>query len=86
MDLQAEMFRYIPRIVTVLNNTPEEKLIVRSAFLSVLAPASLSFSATATSVRQRHELLTPVELMVLLHTSEKEMGLKQTIEDRKSVV
>ncbi|KAK4701540.1 symplekin, partial [Phenoliferia sp. Uapishka_3] len=77
---KSEMFEYIPRIVTVLNNTPEEKLQVRSAFLSVLAPASLSFAATANAVRQRHELLTPVELMVLLHTSEKEMGLKQTIE------
>ncbi|KAL8280944.1 hypothetical protein RQP46_006623 [Phenoliferia psychrophenolica] len=77
---KQEMFRYIPKIVTLLNNSPEEKLVVRSAFLSVLAPASLSFSATANAVRQRHELLTPVELMLLLHTSEKEMGLKQTIE------
>lgn len=77
---QAEMFKYLPRVVTVLNNTPEEKLIIRSVFLSVLAPASLSFAATANAVRQRHELLTPVELMVLLHTSEKQMGLKQTIE------
>ena len=77
---KVEMFRYVPRIVTLLNNSPEERLVVRSAFLSVLAPASLSFSATANAVRQRHELLTPVELMVLLHASEKEMGLKQTIE------
>ncbi|KAM0748127.1 hypothetical protein T439DRAFT_74720 [Meredithblackwellia eburnea MCA 4105] len=77
---KEEMYKYIPRIVTVLNNTPEEKLIVRSVFLSILAPASLSFAATANTVRQRHELLTPVELMVLLHNSEKEMGLKQTIE------
>lgn len=75
--LQAEIVAYLPRLATLLNNTPEEKAIVRSAFLSILASASQSLAAqNARNV----ELLTPVELMILLHRSEKEMGLKCTIE------
>lgn len=77
--LQAEIVEYLPRIVSLLNNTPQEKAIVRSAFLSVLATPSQSFS-------RKNELLTPVELMTLLHRSEKEVGLKNTIEGARLTI
>lgn len=75
--LQDDIITYLPRLATLLNNTPEEKAIVRSAFLSILASASQSVAAQNA---RNAELLTAVELMTLLHRSEKEIGLKGTIE------
>lgn len=59
-------------MASLLNNTPQEKAVVRSVFLSILAAGS--------QVIRNNELLTPVELLTLLHHSEKEAGLKSTIE------
>ncbi|KAI0343250.1 hypothetical protein BDW22DRAFT_1356862 [Trametopsis cervina] len=79
---KADILRHLPRIVSILNGKPEPKNLVRSVFGSIVATPPQSFGTVTSNlprVRQS-ELLTPVELMVLLHESEKEIGLKQAIE------
>lgn len=74
--------RYLPRIVSTLNNQPGPKNLVRQVFGSVVTTPPQTFgSVTSNMPRVRQsELLTPAELMVLLHHSEKEIGLKSAIE------
>ncbi|KAI0091687.1 Symplekin tight junction protein C terminal-domain-containing protein [Irpex rosettiformis] len=79
---KADILKYLPRIVSILNGKPEPKNLVRSVFGSIVTTPPQSFGTVTSNlprVRQS-ELLTPVELMVLLHESEKEIGLKQAIE------
>ena len=56
--------------------------MVKSVFSSVVTTPPQTFgSVTSNQPRVRQsELLTPAELMVLLHESEKEIGLKSAIE------
>lgn len=80
--LQADIMRYLPRIVSLLNSQQEPKNLVRSVFSSVVTTPPQTFGSVTSNlprVRQS-ELLTPAELMVLLHESEKEIGLKSAIE------
>lgn len=80
--LQADIMRYLPRIVSILNGQQEPKNLVRSVFSSVVTTPPQTFGSVTSNlprVRQS-ELLTPAELMVLLHESEKEIGLKSAIE------
>jgi symplekin len=84
--IKADIVRHLPKIVSTLNGTPEQKQHVRSVFQSVVQMPSETFGSVSTNlprVRQT-ELLMPVELMVLLHNSEKEIGLKSTIEGKNS--
>ncbi|KAH9935928.1 Symplekin tight junction protein C terminal-domain-containing protein [Epithele typhae] len=79
---KADIMRYLPRIVSILNSTPEAKNLVRSVFSSVVATPPETFGKITSNlprVRQS-ELLTPAELMVLLHESERETGLRSAIE------
>ncbi|RDX54248.1 hypothetical protein OH76DRAFT_1398571 [Lentinus brumalis] len=79
---KADIVRHLPRIVSVLNGTPEPKNLVRSVFSSIVTTPPETFGKVTSNmprVRQS-ELLTPAELMVLLHESEKEIGLKSAIE------
>lgn len=74
--------RHLPRIVSILNGQTEPKNLVRSVFSSVVTTPPQTFGSVTSNlprVRQS-ELLTPAELMVLLHDSEKEIGLKSAIE------
>jgi symplekin len=74
--------RHLPRIVSILNGQTEPKNLVRSVFGSIVTTPSQAFGSVTSNlprVRQT-ELLTPVELMVMLHESEKEIGLKSAIE------
>ena len=68
--------------MSILNGQPEPKNLVRSVFNSVVqAPPQTFGSVTSNLPRVRQsELLTPAELMVLLHESEKDIGLKAAIE------
>lgn len=80
--------RYLPRIVSILNGQQEPKNLVRSVFGSVVTTPPQSFGSVTSNlprVRQS-ELLTPAELMVLLHESEKEIGLKSAIEGAHSAL
>ena len=76
--------KHLPRIVSILNGQAEPKNLVRSVFSSIVTTPSQAFgSATSNLPRVRQsELLTPVELMVMLHESEKEIGLKSAIEGK----
>ena len=79
---QADILRYLPRIVSILNGQQEPKNLVRSVFSSIVTTPPQTFGSVTSNlprVRQS-ELLTPAELMVLLHESEKEIGLKSAIE------
>jgi symplekin len=74
--------RHLPRIVSILDGQAEPKNLVRSVFGSIVTTPSQAFGSVTSNlprVRQS-ELLTPVELMVMLHESEKEIGLKSAIE------
>jgi len=79
---KSDILRYLPRIVSILNGEAEPKNLVRSVFNSVVTTPPQTFGSVTSNlprVRQS-ELLTPAELMVLLHESEKEIGLKAAIE------
>lgn len=68
----------------MLNGQPEPKALVKSVFGAIVTTPPQTFgtvSSNAPRVRQS-ELLTPAELMVGLHDSEKEIGLKSAIEGK----
>ncbi|GAA5991312.1 hypothetical protein JCM11641_002820 [Rhodosporidiobolus odoratus] len=75
---KVEILRYLPRVVSLLNGSPQQKAATRSIFLSIIAPPA-HFSSI-NSLRTRSDSLTPVELMVFLHKHDTEMGVKKTIE------
>lgn len=66
----------------ILNGDAEPKNLVRSVFSSIVTTPPQTFGSVTSNlprVRQS-ELLTPAELMVLLHDSEKEIGIKSAVE------
>ncbi|KAL0576456.1 hypothetical protein V5O48_005531 [Marasmius crinis-equi] len=79
---KPDIIRHLPRIVSILNGQPEPKNLVRSVFSSIVTTPPQTFGSVTSNlprVRQS-ELLTPAELMVLLHDSEKEIGRKSAME------
>ncbi|KAI6044311.1 Symplekin tight junction protein C terminal-domain-containing protein [Pisolithus marmoratus] len=79
---KGDIIRHLPRVVSILNGQSEPKNLVRSVFGSVVTTPPQTFGSVTSNlprVRQS-ELLTPAELMVLLHEAEKEIGLKSAIE------
>jgi symplekin len=81
-DAQADIQRHLPRIVSMLNGSAENKSLVRAVFSSIVTTPPQTFGTVTSNlprVRQS-ELLTPAELMVILHNSEKEIGLKSAME------
>ncbi|GAA5867661.1 hypothetical protein JCM1840_006647 [Sporobolomyces johnsonii] len=75
---KGEIIRYLPRVISLLDNTPGQKAAIRSIFLSIIAPPA-HFSSI-NSLRTRSDSLTPVELMVFLHKHDREIGVKNAIE------
>lgn len=79
---KADIIRHLPRVVSTLNGQAENRALVRSVFSSIVTTPPQGFGTVSSNlprVRQS-ELLTPAELMVLLHDSEKEIGVKAAIE------
>ncbi|KAF8518981.1 Symplekin tight junction protein C terminal-domain-containing protein [Hysterangium stoloniferum] len=79
---KADILRHLPRIVSMLNGQPEPKNLVRSVFGAIVTTPPQTFGSVTSNlprVRQS-ELLTPAELMVVLHESEKEIGLNSAKE------
>ncbi|KAH9074729.1 Symplekin tight junction protein C terminal-domain-containing protein [Lactarius deliciosus] len=79
---KPDIIKHLPRIVSILNGTQEMKELVRSVFGAVVTTPPQTFGSVTSNlprVRQS-ELLTPAELMVLLHDTEKEIGIKSAIE------
>ncbi|KAJ7623311.1 Symplekin tight junction protein C terminal-domain-containing protein [Roridomyces roridus] len=79
---KPDIIRHLPRIVSILNGEAEPKNLVRSVFSSIVTTPPQTFGSVTSNlprVRQS-ELLTPAELMVLLHDAEKEIGLQSAKE------
>ncbi|KAJ7583294.1 Symplekin tight junction protein C terminal-domain-containing protein [Mycena floridula] len=79
---KPDILRYLPRIVSMLNGQPGPKSLVKSVFASVVETPPQTFGSVTSNmprVRQ-NELLSPPELMVLLHETAEESGVKSTIE------
>lgn len=79
---KPDIVKHLPRIVSILNGTQETKELVRSVFGAIVTTPPQTFGSVTSNlprVRQS-ELLTPAELMVLLHDTEKEIGIKSAIE------
>ncbi|KAJ7180551.1 Symplekin tight junction protein C terminal-domain-containing protein [Mycena filopes] len=79
---KPDIIRHLPRIVSILNGETEAKNLVRSVFSSIVTTPPQTFGSVTSNlprVRQS-ELLTPAELMVLLHDAEKEIGLQSAKE------
>jgi symplekin len=79
---KTEIVKHLPRVIATLDGTPENKALVRTVFNNIVATPAQAFGSTTSNmprVRQS-ELLTPAELMIMLHESDKDIGLKATIE------
>ena len=68
--------------MSVLNGTPEPKSLVRSVFSSIITTPPETFGKVTLNLLRMHcnELLTPAELVVFSHESEREIGLRSAIE------
>jgi symplekin len=77
---KADIVRHLPRIVGLLNGTPERKQLVRNVFGSIVSHQQPGFASSNAPRARQSELLTPSELMVLLHLSEKDIILKSAME------
>ena len=79
---KAEIMKRLPRVVTILSSrAPEDRALIKSVFQSIVQMPPQGFGSVSSNlprVRQT-ELLTPVELMGLLHHAEREIGLKNTV-------
>ena len=75
------MLHALPRVVSVLADGSEEhKVAVHRLFQTLVAPAMQAAGAeTASEHPTTTASLTPVELLVLLHVHEKEIGLKAAL-------
>ncbi|KAE8258811.1 hypothetical protein A4X13_0g1428 [Tilletia indica] len=80
---KADILRFLPRVVTLLNSgEAEDHQLVTNVFHSIVVQPPATFGHVSTNlprVRQT-ELLTPVELMSLLHHLPIEWGLKCAID------
>ncbi|KZV93110.1 hypothetical protein EXIGLDRAFT_674317 [Exidia glandulosa HHB12029] len=77
---KADVVKHLPRIVSILNGKPEEQAIVRSLFTTVVASPPSAIGTSNQPRTRQSDMLTPAELMVMLHEQEMEIGLKPTIE------
>lgn len=79
---KAEIMKRLPKVVTILaSRAPEDRALMKSVFQSIVQMPPQGFGSVSSNlprVRQT-ELLTPVELMGLLHHAEREIGLKNTV-------
>ncbi|PWZ00387.1 hypothetical protein BCV70DRAFT_160633 [Testicularia cyperi] len=74
---KAEIMKRLPKVVTILSSRQsEDKALIKSVFQSIVQMPPQGFGSVSSNlprVRQT-ELLTPVELMGLLHRAEDETG------------
>ncbi|KAI6149817.1 hypothetical protein BKA82DRAFT_23571 [Pisolithus tinctorius] len=79
---KVDIMRHLPRIVSILNGQPEPKNLVRLVFSAIVTTPPQTFGSVMSSLlrARQSELLTPVELTVLLHEAEKDIGLMSAIE------
>lgn len=81
--VKSEIIKYLPRVVTILaSEKPEDRATIKAVFTSIVTMPAQGFGSISTNLPRvrSSELLSPVELMSLLHHSEREIGLKTTAE------
>lgn len=80
---KADIIRFLPRVISILQSEKaEDRATIKSVFTSIVTPPEQGFGSVSTNlprVRQS-ELLSPVELMSLLHHADKDVGLKTAAE------
>ncbi len=79
---KGEIMKRLPRVVTILaTRAPEDRALIKSVFQSIVQPPPQGFGSVSSNLPRlrQTELLTPVELMGLLHHAEREIGLKNTV-------
>ncbi|EST09306.1 Symplekin C-terminal [Kalmanozyma brasiliensis GHG001] len=79
---KSEIMKRLPRVVTILaSRAPEDRALIKSVFQSIVVPPPQGFGSVSSNLPRlrQTELLTPVELMGLLHHAEREIGLKSTV-------
>lgn len=79
---KAEIMKRLPRVVTILaSRAPEDRALIKSVFQSIVQMPPQGFGSVSSNLPRvkQSELLTPVELMGLLHHAEREIGLKNTV-------
>lgn len=67
----------------MLNNTKENKQLIRGVFDSVVEPPQSFVSVNTNLPRTKNvnvEKVTPAELLTLLHERELEIGVRRTME------
>lgn len=79
-DLEkAEIIKYLPRVVSILSSAKaEDRTMLKNVFTSIVQPPEQGFGSVSSNlprVRQS-ELLSPVELMRLLHHADADIGVK----------
>ncbi|CAO1637075.1 unnamed protein product [Parajaminaea phylloscopi] len=80
---KAEILKLLPKAVTILNSkSPDDRELLKGLFASIVTRPPQGFGSVSTNLpRVRDsEMLTPVELMGLLHSAEMEIGLKATVD------
>lgn len=77
--LQAEIHRFMPKMVGILCGKPAERDMVRQVFRHVVAPP-VDLSQSTNVAREKTDDLSAADLLVMLHDQEKEIGLKAAIE------
>ena len=81
--VKSEIIKYLPRVVTILQSEkPEDRATIKAVFTSIVTMPDQGFGSISTNLPRvrSSELLKPVDLMTLLHHSEREIGLKTTAE------
>lgn len=80
---KVEILKLLPRAVTILNSkSAEDRNTLKGLFASIVTRPPQGFGSVSTNLpRVRDsEMLTPVELMGLLHSTENQIGLKTTVD------
>lgn len=78
---KAEIMKLLPRAVSILNSKlPEDRNTLKSLFASIVTRPPQGFGSISTNLPRVRDsdMLTPVELMGLLHSAEMETELKAT--------
>jgi len=72
--LQAELYRFLPRILSILSENPAEKReTIRTVFRNIIPISDIR--ASTNLPKGKPEELSAADLLVLLHEEEKMIGV-----------
>ena len=76
---KKEILQELPQVVALLDGTEEKKELVQSVFIKLIESKTIGGEDTAEQTIQPC-ILSPVDLMVALHTMEETISLKKSVE------